>query len=213
MRDRYFDWDYEDHRRDPYDRDFYTRRDPGPGTYRRDIYSRNYYGPDYYGRKYDYDYGSYPGRVTPGPYAGRGPRGYRRSDRRIEEDVNDHLTWHGELDASDIQVEIQDGVVTLTGTVRDRRAKRLAEDISDSIPGVQDVHNRLQLQSGRGTPERWTDEVGQSGVYPASEAQNAPKDAEAQGMASWGQGERGAEGYYDHGESELHLGKGDNDEI
>ena len=42
-------------------------------------------------------------------------------------------------------------------------------------------------------------------MYPASEWRKAPDDAEAQGMASWGQGERGAEGYYDHGESELNI--------
>jgi len=40
------------------------------------------------------------------------------------------------------------------------------------------------------------------GVFPAS-GQNAPDDAQAQGMASFGQGKRGAEGYQDHGESEL----------
>ena len=26
---------------------------------------------------------------------------------------------------------------------------------------------------------------------------------------TWGQGDRGAEGYYDHGESELRIGRGD----
>jgi uncharacterized membrane protein len=46
------------------------------------------------------------------------------------------------------------------------------------------------------------DRVGHTGVYPASDP-NAPPDAEAQGMASWGQGERGAAGYEDSGESEI----------
>jgi hypothetical protein len=48
------------------------------------------------------------------------------------------------------------------------------------------------------------DEVGGSGVYPAS-AQNAPADAELQNQASWGQGERGAAGYEDSGPSELYF--------
>ena len=51
-----------------------------------------------------------------------------------------------------------------------------------------------------------TDTVGRSGVYPASEP-DAPPDAEVQGMASWGQRERGAAGYEDSGRSELHLGE------
>ncbi len=49
------------------------------------------------------------------------------------------------------------------------------------------------------------DEVGGSGVYPAS-AGNAPADAEVRDQASWGQGERGAQGYNDSGDSELWYG-------
>ncbi len=45
------------------------------------------------------------------------------------------------------------------------------------------------------------DEVGGSGVYPAS-GPYPSGDAEVRGEASWGQGERGAEGYEDHGGSE-----------
>ena len=51
------------------------------------------------------------------------------------------------------------------------------------------------------------DEVGGSGVFPASGGE-APADAELRGMASWGQGERGAEGYNDSGGSELVMREG-----
>ena len=140
-----------------------------------------------------------------GPHRGRGPRGYVRSDERIHEEVCERMTRHGQLDASNIEVRVEKGEVILTGEVPDRRTKRLAEDISDSVPGVQDVQNRLQIGKGSGAPERWVDRVGGSGVYPASEAGQAPPESEAHGMASWGQGDRGAEGYNDHGESEIHL--------
>ena len=50
-----------------------------------------------------------------------------------------------------------------------------------------------------------TDQAGGSGVYPASGNQ-APKDARAQGEASWGQGKRGAAGYEDSGSSEVRTG-------
>lgn len=46
------------------------------------------------------------------------------------------------------------------------------------------------------------DEVGKSGVYPAS-GPYPEGDAELRGQAGWGQGERGAAGYEDHGSSEL----------
>jgi hypothetical protein len=139
-----------------------------------------------------------------GPHSGKGPRSYVRSDERIYEDVCEQMTRHGELDASNIEVQVRNGEVTLTGDVPDRRTKRLAEDISDSVPGVQDIHNRLQIHHRNETPDRWVDRVGGSGIYPASEADRAPRDSEAQGMASWGQGERGAAGYNDHGDSEIH---------
>ena len=46
------------------------------------------------------------------------------------------------------------------------------------------------------------DEVGRSGVYPFASSRS-PKSAEVRTAGSWGQGERGAKGYEDHGGSEL----------
>ncbi len=151
----------------------------------------------------------YPGDVAPrgryasGPHAGKGPRGYVRSDERIYEDVCERLSQHGRIDATDVSVQVKNGEVTLDGTVPDRPSKRLAEDLAETVPGVHDVHNQLRLQQGR-TPDRWRDEVGHSGVYPASSMEQAPNDAKTQGEASWGQGERGAAGYNDSGGSEIH---------
>jgi hypothetical protein len=84
---------------------------------------------------------------VPGPHAGRGPRGYRRPDERILEELNDRLTAHGLIDASDIDTRVQDGEVTLEGFVDSRAAKRAAEDLAGDITGVHDVHNRLRLRS------------------------------------------------------------------
>jgi BON domain len=83
-----------------------------------------------------------------GPHRGRGPRGYRRSDERIHEEVCDRLSAHGEVDASDVEVKVESGEVTLTGTVPDRQTKRLAERVSESVRGVVDVHNQLRLAQG-----------------------------------------------------------------
>lgn len=85
--------------------------------------------------------------LIPGPETGRGPTGWQRSDERVREDVNERLTQHGRLDASNIQVEVNDCNVTLTGTVRDRQMKRLAEDIADSVMGVRDVNNQIKVQA------------------------------------------------------------------
>jgi osmotically-inducible protein OsmY len=81
-----------------------------------------------------------------GPYVGFGPKGYVRPDARIYEDVCERLARFGHLDASDIEVRVVDGEVTLTGTVPDRDQKRLAEDLADGVTGVKDVHNLLRLR-------------------------------------------------------------------
>jgi hypothetical protein len=61
------------------------------------------------------------------------------------EDVCDRLGWHPAIDASEIEVTVTGGEVTLAGTVSDRRAKRLAEDVVEDVSGVKEVHNRLRV--------------------------------------------------------------------
>jgi hypothetical protein len=87
---------------------------------------------------------------TQGPYSGRGPQGYQRSNDRIREDVCDVLTRHGEVDATGIQVTVENGEVTLEGTVGSRREKRLAEDALEDLHGVREVHNRLRVEPREG---------------------------------------------------------------
>jgi hypothetical protein len=82
-----------------------------------------------------------------GEYRGRGPKGYRRSDERIRDDVNDRLSDDEHLDASDIDVTVQDAVVVLSGTVNDRWDKRRAESIAENVSGVSNVENRIRIKS------------------------------------------------------------------
>jgi hypothetical protein len=85
--------------------------------------------------------------VEYGPFYGIGPRGYRRSDERILDDVNVRLHMHGWIDARDVAVDVHDGEVTLRGIVDDRRQKRLAEDLAASVMGVIDINNDLKVRS------------------------------------------------------------------
>ena len=79
-------------------------------------------------------------------HRGRGPQGYTRSDERIREDANDRLTDDWRVDASNVDVTVNDGEVTLNGTVTSREAKRRAEDVVDGISGVKHVQNNLRVQ-------------------------------------------------------------------
>lgn|SRR5690606_25425630 len=83
--------------------------------------------------------------VTVHGYRGIGPRGYRRDDGRIRDDVCDALADSDALDAGDVTVTVQDGVVKLAGTVPHRLMKRLAEDLAAQCSGVRDVENALRV--------------------------------------------------------------------
>lgn len=90
-----------------------------------------------------------------GRFRGRGPKGYRRSDDRIREDVCDRLSDDAMLDASEIEVRVQNSEVTLEGTVSDREDKRRAETLAERCSGVDHVQNNIRVQhqqqaSGRG---------------------------------------------------------------
>ena len=78
-------------------------------------------------------------------HRGKGPKGFKRSDERIREDVSEILMDHHEIDASDIEVQVNNGEVTLSGTVTDRRTKRLAEEVIENVSGVLDVHNAVRI--------------------------------------------------------------------
>lgn len=80
-----------------------------------------------------------------GPHRGRGPRGYTRSDERITEEIHDRLSDSDWLDASDVEVTVERGEVTLGGHVESRRDKRLAEDIAEGVSGVQHCQNNLRV--------------------------------------------------------------------
>ena len=86
------------------------------------------------------------GKLTGHPHEHKGPKGWRRADDAIREDVCEALAYHDHLDASDIEVEVKEAEVTLTGTVKDRESKRLAEFLAEHVRGVHDVHNRLTIR-------------------------------------------------------------------
>ena len=110
------------------------------GEYARDPH-RGGYGDDY---ARESRWGGM-GAATYGGYRGRGPKNYRRSDERIAEEVNERLTDDPYVDASHIEVKVEEGVVHLSGRVATRAQKRRAEDVAERSRGVQDVMNALRV--------------------------------------------------------------------
>lgn len=80
-------------------------------------------------------------------HRGKGPAGYTRSDERIRENVCEALADDDRVDASNIEVTVKNGEVTLTGTVDDRQSKRIAEECIENLSGVKDVQNQLRVGS------------------------------------------------------------------
>ncbi len=112
------------------------RRNKEKISYQSDDRSR-YSGPEYLDR------------VSLSYARGKGPKGYHRPDGRIYEDVCEALLNDRFIDASDIDVEVHEGVVTLRGAVESRRMKKEAELCIDNIFGVVDVFNLLNLYQFR----------------------------------------------------------------
>jgi hypothetical protein len=99
-------------------------------------------------------------RRRAGVHGGKGPVGYHRSDERVAEDVNDALLVNDELDAVGISVSVQNGIVTLSGSVPSRSDKHLAAALADSVAGVIDVKNELRIGIAPPDETRQTKSIG-----------------------------------------------------
>ncbi|MBV9946740.1 MAG: BON domain-containing protein [Myxococcales bacterium] len=80
----------------------------------------------------------------------RGLKGYKRTDDRIREDVCDRintLSMRMGIDVSDVEVQVKDAEVTLTGTMPNRRHKHLIENEAEMVGGVKDVQNQVRVRS------------------------------------------------------------------
>lgn len=82
-------------------------------------------------------------------FRGRGPKNYVRSDERLREDISERLTADPEIDASEIEVQVTDGAVTLLGHVDRRQTRYRVEDLVDRCHGVSNIDNRLGIGPAR----------------------------------------------------------------
>jgi BON domain len=129
---------------------------PGRGDYGMQAGQPDTYGSAGFrqqGKRYWFDVGDERGQ-----FRGTRPRGYERSDERLRELICERLT-DADIDATDIEVKVAQGTVTLEGSVRARWMKHQAEDLIDDLGGVKDIHNQLRVTargeaagSAAGTP-------------------------------------------------------------
>ncbi len=70
-------------------------------------------------------------------------RPVEKSDDEIRRDVNKALAFDPATDSYEIDVAVDDGIVTLTGAVESWAEKLLAADVAKGVAGVEDIHNRV----------------------------------------------------------------------
>lgn len=78
-------------------------------------------------------------------HRGKGPRNYKRTDERIMEDIIDQLTREQSVDLTELEIEVKDGEVFLSGRAHDRYIRHKVEDVTDGIPGVKHIENAIRV--------------------------------------------------------------------
>jgi hypothetical protein len=72
------------------------------------------------------------------------------ADERIAAAAKQLLAFRSDLKGDDIQVQSQDGAITLTGTVAAEPHLFVAADAVADLPGVKRVDNRLEIRTAAG---------------------------------------------------------------
>jgi hyperosmotically inducible protein len=92
-----------------------------------------------------------------------------KTDRKLKEDVEEELDWTPDVNSTGIGVEVEDGVVTLSGHPSSYSEKLAAEKAVQRVAGVKavviemevrlphsDVRNDVDIASAADTILRWT---------------------------------------------------------
>jgi osmotically-inducible protein OsmY len=81
-----------------------------------------------------------------------------RSDSEIKREVERELAWETRVDETEVGVEVDDGVVTLTGVVSSWGKRVAAEEAAHRAAGVLDVANDIEVKPP-GSPGRTDTEI------------------------------------------------------
>jgi osmotically-inducible protein OsmY len=74
---------------------------------------------------------------------------YNPTDEELSEELCELLFNEPNIDASHIDLEVQDGLVNIKGSAPNLKMKQLAEKVIQSFPGVNQVINSIVINSTR----------------------------------------------------------------
>lgn len=75
-----------------------------------------------------------------------------QSDAAVADRVMDRLRSEPTLASSDLQARSEDGNVLLSGSVPTPAERKRAEDVADSVPGVDGVINQIEVAGATPPP-------------------------------------------------------------
>jgi osmotically-inducible protein OsmY len=84
-----------------------------------------------------------------------------KTDEQIHQDVLRELRWDSRVDDTEVGVEVDKGVVTLTGTVASYAKKLAAKEAAHRVTGVLDVADDIRVKTP-GSLERTDTEIAQA---------------------------------------------------
>lgn len=82
----------------------------------------------------------------------------RKSDIQIQQDVMRELRWDTRIGSTEVGVEVDKGIVSLSGTVENFAKKHAATEAAHRVAGVLDVANDVQVHLP-GSPGRTDTEI------------------------------------------------------
>lgn len=80
-----------------------------------------------------------------------------KPDAQIQQDVLAELKWDNRVEETDVGVEVESGVVTLTGAVVTHAKRLAAQEAAHRVAGVLDVANDIEIRPPGTLPENDTD--------------------------------------------------------
>lgn len=89
-------------------------------------------------------------------HAGKGPRGYTKRDQAILEEICEELTRDSHIDASQLSVQVVDGVVILSGEIESLEAKDRIMGIVSEVHGISQFVNEMRVSDAYSGPEAVT---------------------------------------------------------
>ena len=73
-------------------------------------------------------------------------QGIKKTDTQIHHDVLEELKWDSRVDETEVGVQVDGGVVTLTGTVTSWAKRMAAQEAARRVIGVLDVANDINVK-------------------------------------------------------------------